>query len=72
MFTCTRTLNLVARRGMSAAAGGSGSASASKQPPAAAPVASTTINVTGLSSRCVKPATGPVGPGAAANAEYKV
>ncbi|XP_055841935.1 uncharacterized protein LOC129909026 [Episyrphus balteatus] len=39
---------------------------------ASAPATGINANVEGLSSRCVKPATEPVGPGASANGEYKV
>lgn len=45
---------------------GAGAAKSSGSSTVAAP------NVTGLSANCVKPTTGPVGPGAAANSHYKV
>ncbi|XP_017121372.1 uncharacterized protein LOC108142198 [Drosophila elegans] len=46
-------------------ASGSGSAGSAQQ-------ATSSPAVTGLTSNCVKPITGPVGPGASATAEYKV
>ncbi|TMW51596.1 hypothetical protein DOY81_003323 [Sarcophaga bullata] len=57
--------NLLLRH-FSQAAGGA------KTPGAAASNGISISNVKGLSSNCVKPASGPVGPGASPNGQYKV
>ncbi|XP_055643197.1 uncharacterized protein LOC129779635 [Toxorhynchites rutilus septentrionalis] len=61
-------VQLVAARTFSQPAGGRPSAGIAKPaPPAAAPG-----DVPGLSSKCVHSKTGPVGPGASRDGEYKV
>lgn len=72
----SRPLLNAARRSFSQAPGGvkKTPVSSTKSPSASGgqPAVGININVPGLSNKCVKAATGPVGPGAAANAEYKV
>ncbi|KAH8416572.1 hypothetical protein KR222_009859 [Zaprionus bogoriensis] len=68
-------LSQLLRRGYSQATKGAGapkSSTAASRGAAAAPSSPPVNAVTGLSSACVKPTTGPVGPGASATSEYKV
>lgn len=58
------------RRSYSQAQKGAGGSTASRGAPASD--SQSISNVTGLSSACVKPTSGPVGPGASATSGYKV
>ncbi|KAH8271143.1 hypothetical protein KR018_005558 [Drosophila ironensis] len=72
MFSPTRALRPALSRCYTQIKGGpiaSGSSAAKAPQPSSTATASP---VTGLTSNCVKPTTGPVGPGASASGHYKV
>lgn len=77
MFSPSRALRPALSRCYTQIKGGpvSGGSSSSKAPKAGSQSSSASsgqASVTGLTSNCVKPSTGPVGPGASATGDYKV